>query len=326
MDPIGDSTSREIENNLPEIVLINPKAGCAATSRGMATWKSLLPVNHKVLSGNDPAETEKLAAQAAADHVPRLIIVGGDGTLHHALNGILSVPHTTTRLAIIPNGTANDYAASLQHHALNHPNSGHPNAGHPNSGHPNSQARVDVGMIKYDGFQRYFINVAGIGLTAHAALSSRPSPWLPARLRYTLGLMRTLVFGWRPTDTSIQLLGQSLHKPQLLTLSVAIGSREGSFTLAPTARLDDGQFNILIASNLRRIDVLRYLPGLMIGKLPRADTRIQYLLAPHLQFRSSTPLHLHLDGEIYNDGTLPTGCDITITNATQIDIELLKPR
>lgn len=321
MDPIGDSTSREFENNLPEIVLLNPKAGSETPSRGAATWKTLVPVNHKVLSGNGPAETEKLAAQAAADHVPRLIIVGGDGTLHHALNGILSVPHTTTRLAIIPNGTANDYAASLQHHALNHPI-----AGHPNSGYPNAQARVDVGMIKYDGFQRYFINVAGIGLTAHAALSSRPSPWLPARLRYTLGLMRTLVFGWLPTDTSIQLLGQSLHEPQLLTLSVAIGSREGSFTLAPTARLDDGQFNILIASNLRRLDVLRYLPGLMVGKLPRADTRIQYLLAPHLQFRSSTPLHLHLDGEIYNDGTLPTGCDITITNATQIDIELLKPR
>jgi diacylglycerol kinase (ATP) len=311
MDPIGDSTSREIGNNLPEIVLINPKAGSAATRSGEFTWKPLLPANHKVISGNSPAETERLAAQAAADQVPRLIIVGGDGTLHHALNGILSVPHTTTRLAIIPNGTANDYAASLQHHAL---------------GHTNSQAKVDVGLIRYDGFQRYFINVAGIGLTAHAALSSHSSPWLPARLRYTLGLMRTLVFGWLPTDTSIQLPGQSLHKPQLLTLSVAIGSREGSFTLAPTARLDDGQFNILIASNLRRLDVLRYLPGLMVGKLPQADTRIQYLLAPHLQFRSSTPLHLHLDGEIYNDGTLPTGCDITITNATQIDVELIKPR
>lgn len=311
MEPNGASTSRELRKNSAEIVLVNPKAGSGAAGRLSSTWKTRLPANHEIVSGQSPSETEKLAAQAASDNVPRLIIVGGDGTLHHALNGFLSVPNTATQLAIIPSGTANDYAASLHHHAQLQ---------------VHSKLKVDVGLIRYNNFQRYFLNVAGIGLTAHAALSSRPSPWLPARLRYTLGLMRTLISGWQYTDTLIRLPSQTLQVPQLLTLSVAIGIREGSFPLAPNARLDDGLFNILVAAKLRRRDVLRYLPGLMLGRLPQDDPLIQYLVAPEIQFRSSTPLHLHLDGEIYGDGTLPANCDITLTQPRQIDIELLEPQ
>jgi diacylglycerol kinase family enzyme len=311
MESIDISTSHDFENNSAEIVLVNPKAGSGAASRSISAWKSLLPSDYKLVTGSCPADTERLAAQAAFAQVPRLIIVGGDGTLHHALNGYLSVPNTRTRLAVLPSGTANDFAASLYPHAKKK---------------QNQNLTVDVGRIRHETFQRYFLNVAGIGLTAHAAISSLPSPWFPARLRYTLGLMRTLMYGWRHTETSIQLPNQILPSIQLLTLSVAIGTREGSFSLAPTAQLDDGQFNILIATNLRRRDVLRYLPGLMLGKLPHRDSRIQYLVAPYIQFRSAKPLHLHLDGEIYADGLLPAHSEITLEQAGKISIELLKTR
>jgi len=309
MEPIDISTSRDFENNSPEIVLVNPRAGSGSASRSLSAWKSLLPNDYRLVTGSCPADTERLAAQAASAQVSRLIVVGGDGTLHHALNGYLSVPNTRTRLAVLPSGTANDYAASLYQHAKIQ---------------QNQTLTVDAGRIRYENFQRYFLNVAGIGLTAHAAVSSRPSPWLPARLRYTLGLMRTLIYGWRHIETSIQLPDQRLPQIQLLTLSVAIGMREGSFPLAPTAQLDDGQFNILIATNLRKRDVLRYLPGLMLGKLPHRDPRIQYLVAPYIHLCSAKPLHLHLDGEIYADALLPAHSEITLEQAGKISIELLK--
>jgi diacylglycerol kinase family enzyme len=309
MEPIGASTSRDFEEKLPEIVLVNPKAGSGAASRITSKWKPLLTPHHKVLIGNSPQETESLAAQAAANQVPRLIIIGGDGTLHHALNGYLSIPKTTTQIAIVPSGTANDYAASLRQHAQSK---------------KSHILEVDVGLIRYGNFQRFFLNVAGIGLTAHAAISSRPSPWLPARLRYTLGLMRSLLYGWRHVDTSIQIEDHEVIERHLLTLSVAIGSREGSFPMAPDARIDDGYFNLLIASNLRRRDVCRYLPGLMLGKLPRHDSRIEYRVAKELRLSSSVPLYLHLDGEIYGDGLLPANCDIRLEQSRKIVVELLK--
>lgn len=187
-------------------------------ARRTQRWKSLLTPQHHVLIGKDAKHTERLAAQAASDQVSSLTIVGGDGTLHHALNGYLSVPHTTTRLCIIPSGSANDYAASLNTHAFS-------------TG--NRRLTVDVGILSYPNFQRFFLNVAGIGLNAHTAISSRPARWLPARLRYTRGLLRTLISGWRYMDTWIEMQDQRIRQQHLLTLSVAIGTREGSFLLDP---------------------------------------------------------------------------------------------
>lgn len=298
----------EFVKQLKNIVVVNPEAGAGTMAPRTQSWKSLLTPQHQVLIGKDAQHTERLAAQAASDHVSSLTIVGGDGTLHHALNGYLSVPHTTTKLCIIPGGTANDYAASLNAHAFS-------------TG--NRELTVDIGILSYPNFQRFFLNVAGIGLTAHTAISSRPARWLPARLRYTRGLLRTLISGWRYMDTWIEMQDQRIRQQHLLTLSVAIGTREGSFLLAPDARLDDGYFNLLLVSDLKRHDVVRYLPGLLLGKLPQRDPRIQYLVAKGLKLISSSPLNVHLDGEIYGTGTIPADCEVTIDHARQIEVELL---
>jgi diacylglycerol kinase family enzyme len=294
---------------LSNIVLINPRAGSGAALRVFEKRKSSLPVRHQVVMGASPEDTERLAAQAAASEANSLTIVGGDGTIHHALNGFLSAPHTKTKLAILPAGTANDYVASLRDLA---------------SSSATQNLRVDVGVVRCQEFQRYFLNVAGLGLTAHTALVSRPSRWLPARIRYTVGLFRTLVFGWQYVDTRIQLSDEVVREDQLLTLSVAIGKREGSFVLAPDAQLDDGLFNLLVVSSLRRHDLCRYLPGLLLGKLPQHDARIRYRVEKELQLKSKTPLYLHLDGEVYGTGTLPAQCDIQIKHARHIEIELVE--
>lgn len=111
---------------------------------------------------------------------------------------------------------------------------------------------------------------------------------------------------------------------ELLTLSVAIGTCEGSFVLAPEARSDDGQFNLLIATGLRRRDVCCYLPGLMFGKLLAHNPRIRYLLATELELCSSTPLHVHLDGEVYGGGIVPANSQIRIQQVSPIEIEVLR--
>ena len=308
MEPFGTSTSREFENKSPEIILINPQAGSGKAIRSAKLCQSRLPQPSQIVISTSPLATEQLAARAAADHVPRLIICGGDGTIHHALNGYLSIQNSPTRLAIAPSGTANDYAATLRTFTREK---------------TRSLISVDVGSISYPNFHRYFFNVAGIGLTAHTALSSRPSPWFPARLRYTFGLMRTLCYGWQHVRTRIQIPNLEPLEKDLLTLSVAIGQREGSFVLAPDARVDDGIFNVLLATNLRRRDVCRYLPGLMIGKLPTTDPRIQFHTTEQLTLRTQSPLHFHLDGEIYGEGTLPAEVDVQIATSQQLPIELL---
>lgn len=297
------------DRNANEIVLVNASSGTKATRRRVDSLFRRLCENGVVIHTRSCRETEDLAARASVDGIPRLVVVGGDGTLHHAVNGLLSVPDTRTKLAILPRGTANDYVATLRQ--LTRLNRG-------------SSATVDVGLIVCGEFRRFFLNVAGIGLTAHTAQASKPAPWLPARVRYTLGLFRTLVSGWKHVPARLQLDSEPLLTKNILTLSIAIGRREGSYTLAPTARIDDGRFNLLLATDLRRRDVFRYLPGLMFGKLPHGDPRVEYLVAESISVTSDSAVHLHLDGEVYGDGLLAGGHEIVVQNEARVEIELIE--
>ena len=59
------------------------------------------------LQGRDGDEARDLARQAVDDGVETLVVVGGDGLVHLALQ---AVAHSETALGIIPSGTGNDAA------------------------------------------------------------------------------------------------------------------------------------------------------------------------------------------------------------------------
>ncbi|MBL8891791.1 MAG: hypothetical protein JNL67_17555 [Planctomycetaceae bacterium] len=300
---------KNYDRNTHEIVLVNANSGTRATRRRVDALFRRVCESGLVIYTRSSQETEKVAARASGDGISRLVVVGGDGTLHHAVNGLLSVPDTRTKLAILPRGTANDYVATLRQVT---------------GAIQSRSTTVDVGLIESGTFQRYFLNVAGLGLTAHTAQAAKPAPWLPARVRYTVGLMRTLVYGWKHFQAMLQLDMEPVSTKNILTLSIAIGQREGSYTLAPTARIDDGRFNVLLATDLRRRDVLRYLPGLMVDKLPQDDRRVEYLAASRVTLTPQTPVHLHLDGEVYGNGLLEGGEKITVRHAARLEVELIE--
>ena len=50
------------------------------------------------------------AARAAAAGGHTIIVAGGDGTVHHVVNALASVPST---IGILPSGTGNDFARAL---------------------------------------------------------------------------------------------------------------------------------------------------------------------------------------------------------------------
>ena len=59
------------------------------------------------LQGRDPDEALDLARQCVADGVEALVVCGGDGMVHLALQAVAT---TSTALGIIPAGTGNDVA------------------------------------------------------------------------------------------------------------------------------------------------------------------------------------------------------------------------
>ena len=87
---------------------------------------------------------------------------------------------------------------------------------------------------------RYFANVAGVGLTGKVAHFARPMRRLFPRLRYTLALLRCLggAFNTEEIEVSLDVSDRaaSALEKQVLMLSIAIGTREGSVQTAARAK------------------------------------------------------------------------------------------
>ena len=109
-----DHSSVEFKNTL---ILVNPRAG---KGRGSQAWARLLRA-HPALAQSQRIDCQDLnkARQEITDalfnNIQRLIVIGGDGSLHLAANQILKHQQVERiALGLIPAGTGSDYARLLR--------------------------------------------------------------------------------------------------------------------------------------------------------------------------------------------------------------------
>jgi len=94
-------------------VLVSPAAGRGRA--GVLAADILAAFAHcglaaRLLPATTGAEGERQAARAVADGAAAVVAVGGDGTVHAALQAVAG---TTTALAVVPAGTGNDLVRAL---------------------------------------------------------------------------------------------------------------------------------------------------------------------------------------------------------------------
>lgn len=272
-------------------VIVNPVAG---RRKSYERWKDLRQrlIDNKLDFKEFTTSARGMASNLARDiqkaGYSRILVAGGDGTLHEVING-LNIP-SNIEMGVLPTGTGNDFARGLgiTHHrdlALNLMTKG--------------KIRViDLGEVN----QRRFINIAGVGFDAQVANEVNSGfKFVTGTIAYLLALLKVLLsYESLPVDITID---NTRHTEEVLFLSVAnapyIG---GGMKIVPQAKIDDGFFHICLAKKVSRIDILTTLPKIYRGTHvdhPRVDT----LIAKEVNLNSDFPLVLHADGEII--GTLP---------------------
>ena len=84
----------------------------------------------------------------------------------------------------------------------------------------------------------------------------------------------------------------------ILMAAVCIGQREGGgFYVAPEAENDNGLFELFLADNLPRLQILGTLPYIMNGK-HKGKRGITTLRSRRVTITSPDPLIAHADGEL----------------------------
>jgi diacylglycerol kinase (ATP) len=286
------------------LVILNPVAGAGRAAR-LSTW---LRERLRELSDADLVETrapghaQELARDAARDGRGRIVVVGGDGTLQEAANGLLdgAAAGGGPSLGIVPGGSGNDLARSI---GLARSADG---AWRDAIGE--RTVVVDALRAMADDRSRWFVSAGGAGFDAQvAAATVRHTGWRRGHLGYLLTAVGEL---WRYRNRVVRLTIDGERLPEVRSLFVAFANGAyygGGMKICPRASIDDGALDVCVVGDLSTVAALGQIPALYRGRHVR-HPRIQMRRARTLQIEADASVAVHLDGEPF--GELPISIEV----------------
>jgi diacylglycerol kinase (ATP) len=273
-------------------LLLNPVAGRGRAGRRLHRICELIEaagIAVDVHESRGVGDLEEQAGELVRNESSRLVVAGGDGSIHEAVNGIMAVGGGFS-LGVIPTGTGNDFAKAAQV-PLDWEAATQLLARRITDDAP--PRPIDVGRMN----DRYFANGAGIGLDAKVTRIARSYQWPIGDLVYLVAIFRAMVDGIATPEITIQ--SDELQWQGPLTLaSISNGPWIGGmFYIAPMAINDDGMLELLIAGPVTRPRIMQLLPKLMRGQ-HMDEPEISHASVRRVLITASEPVPSHLDGEV----------------------------
>jgi lipid kinase YegS len=250
-------------------------------------------------------DVERFMHEALDLGMKRIVIGGGDGSVNEAVGAMAKLPRDQRpELAILPLGTANDFATAckipLQSlDALRFAVSG---------------SSVPVDMVKAN--DRYFMNMATAGFGAQVTVDT------PVELKnflgggaYTLtGVLKAIDFV--PYVTNIATPEHTFDGLNIVAGAICNGKQAGGGqVLAPSALINDGLLDVVNISAFKLIDIPTVIDEI---KNPTDKGKfVKYVQTPWVVSRSEMLIPVNLDGEPYSSKTirfevLPLAIDLVI--------------
>ncbi len=272
------------------LLILNPAAN---HGRGL----KLLPVIERLLHDQDfsvqlttgVGHAKTLAAQAAGHDI--VVAVGGDGTVHEVVNGLMQIDAPTRpALGILPIGSGNDTCRTL--------------------GIP--KGLTSAIMVLRSGVRRrydlgrcndmYFNNSFAIGLDAEVtakAVEFKATTPLSGLPLYLLSLVYILFKQLKSYRFTLTVDSRESSEVEILLMAVTNGpTYGGGFAITPDSIPDDGLFDTCTIAPLSLLQTLIRLPFVVVGKhtkmAPVTMSRHQSIVID-----SPTPLPAQIDGEVF---------------------------
>lgn len=272
-------------------IIINPISGGARPEAARAKAQIALAVvaahgDHPEVFVTEGVGHARELAKTAVRRGMRLVLAwGGDGTMNEVASALVfdDVP-----LGIIPAGSGNGLARELG--IARRPEQAIADA-------LAAEARpIDVGELE----GRYFVNIAGIGFDAHIA-----AQFAAATRRGFVGyagITARALTGYVPLEYRISSRGAT-QTVRAVLVTIANSAQFGNGALiAPGARVDDGELDLVVFEERSRFKTVCALPRLFNGTVGQVRgcniTRIR-----EVTIEADQPLTYHVDGEPVVGGT-----------------------
>jgi diacylglycerol kinase (ATP) len=277
------------------LAIVNPRAGRSrghswpAVERALRDSGIALDVEHTT----EARGGEQIAHRAVRSGRGRLLVVGGDGSVHDVVNGIMSADShhvANTTLAVAPLGTGNDWARSLGMDLPPRALAAAVAAGR--------TMRHDVGVIDFPEAaprrRRWFVNVAGAGYDAH--LISRLPPHVTSTLAYLRGALAGLV-SYRAPRFAIRVNGELVDRRLLLACVANAQACGNGMRVAPVAQVDDGLLDLVTIDEVGWFRALFKIVKLYRGTI-LADPVVRHVRTPTVRIDAEPPADVEAEGQI----------------------------
>ena len=238
-----------------------------------------------------PAHATELAEQAAKDGYDAVVAVGGDGTAHEVVNGLMHIPEAKRPLfGCVPVGSGNDFSANVgiiqePEQAMHRVFTG-------------DVKTIDIMVVKDNtGHVEYVDNTLGIQFGAFATLHSHTITRLQGFMMYLWAVIKTIILNHDAPRMTIETDKETLVQ-EVQYLVLCNGPREGGgFFVAPDAIPDDGVLDFAMIHKVSRLMMFRIVPEVMKGTHGKFK-QVTLGRFNKLKLVSERPLAIHADGEI----------------------------
>ena len=226
-----------------------------------------------------------------------IISVGGDGTLHHVVNGIMKQRYIKTskiKLGVIPLGTGNDWIRTY-----NIPNSIEKSI---NVILKNTTVLQDIGCLTLlNGKKEYFNNLAGTGYDGYVVKNLNYLKKMGSLAFLVSGLYS--LFSYKKTKYKIIINNKTINEQCLMILFGICKYSGGGLRVTKDPNPKDGLLDITIVKNISFLDLLFNIPKLYNGDIIH-HRKVTNYKTRELKILDNYNSTIEADGEIIGNGSL----------------------
>jgi len=313
------------------VLIVNPKA-----KRGRALWHAQRAPARlqrhgwhcELRTSENPEHVRQLTEQAVATGVDAVLIAGGDGTIHHAVQVLAN---SDIPLGIIPCGRGNDLVRALgipldaeaAAEVIARQNLKAIDLGQVTAASDEGQRANREQQEKTDQpfsspvprpSPRFFCGIVTCGFDSEVADFAHRHRQIPGGWVGYFGAALLLLARYRFKTVRVRGDGWAFEGETLLVATANCPAYGGGMWIAPTAQLDDGLLHVCIVRATSKWRILRLLPTVFSGEHVR-EPEVSLHPAKQAHLDSEEPIPLFADGEPV--GTTPATVTV-VPNALRV--------
>lgn len=286
----------------PVFAVVNPTAGSGRTG---AVWLEVaarlraLGLDYQFEATQGPLTAESFVRQALRSGAETILVVGGDGTVNEAMNGLFwddVLIRDDVRFLIVPAGSSSDVARGLAIPA---------GAAAVNLIREGQLLSIDIGRaeVTENGrpTMRYFLNNADVGVGARIASGGTRFKRAGGRVAFFVSSLLALA-NPQPWMGRLRLDDGEAAPAHVVSVVVALGPYTGGgMAIAPAAKWDDGLFDVVTIDAMGPVELLTAFPRVYNGS-HLDHPKVHHARASRVVVETAERPPIEVDGEVVGAG------------------------